>query len=418
MSALLGLVVVLVAVAVATASAYQSRLDRATKSLLGPAVLLRLAGAGLYCWMMQAYYGGGDFLLYHREGVGYADRWWGMDFSMFTDSSEWYGGQWWGTQFVMFPAGIVSALFGHHLVSSFFVFSILAFLGLVGFGTAFRRSFPDVPLYRYLRWIWLFPSLWFWSAAPGKDALLLLGLGLGTVGFVGTGGRIGWVPLVVGVFITFGVRPQVAALLVFTMIFAHWLTAITHWNATKGMQGLIIVAAGLWFVGTALHSQGAGGLDRGELQSYVDARAARAARGANDVEGVSLSLTGAPVAAANVLFRPLPGEGQSATLLIASLEVWGVWVAAFAWRRSILNALREVRRSRLLSFAALFFLLYGIMLGMVVVNLGIIARQRIFLFPYLFMFFEARPPPEAAPRGSGEGARSWPGGRRIRPGTL
>ena len=41
---------------------------------------------------------------------------------------------------------------------------------------AFRRTYPELPPERYGAWVFLFPSLWFWSAALGKDALLLCGV--------------------------------------------------------------------------------------------------------------------------------------------------------------------------------------------------------------------------------------------------
>ena len=56
-----------------------------------------------------------------------------------------------------------------------------------------------------------------------------------------------------------------------------------------------------------------------------------------------------------------------------------------------MRALRNWRSHPVLRVGLPFIVLYSISLGMLVVNLGIIARQRVFLFPFLFYFLEAVP---------------------------
>jgi hypothetical protein len=51
----------------------------------------------------------------------------------------------------------------------------------------------------------------------------------------------------------------------------------------------------------------------------------------------------------------------------------------------------------MLRLAVPFILVYSITLGMLIANLGIIARQRVFLFPFLFLLVEAVPQRENQP---------------------
>ncbi len=63
-----------------------------------------------------------------------------------------------------------------------------------------------------------------------------------------------------------------------------------------------------------------------------------------------------------------------------------------------MEAVRTWRSHALLRIAVPFILVYTASLGLMVVNLGIIARQRIFLFPFLFLLLEAAPEQRVRPR--------------------
>jgi hypothetical protein len=386
---ILGLALLLGAILIAAAAVAQLRLPRSIKGLAFGALALRVVGSIAYYALTQAVYRGGDYVLYYQYGIEYADRMTRSDFSMFVNSNEWLGGQWSSTQFVCFCAGIIAALFGSNILTAFIVFSLLAFVGLIGFVLAFHRSFPDVPVERYALWVWLFPSLWFWSAALGKDALLLCGLGVGVLGFVGRGGRINWLLLAIGILLALAVRPQVAAVVVLAMVLAQWTATARRWTALNTLQSLALAVAGLLTMHFAMSSVGSGATVEG-VQEYMEGRAAVADRGRTAVDEITPGLSSIHIALVNILLRPFPWEAKSATTLIASVEIWGVWIIAFIKRRNILAALREWRSSRLLSFSLILIPLYSVALGMVVVNMGIIARQRIFLFPFLFLLFEAK----------------------------
>lgn len=389
----LGFVVVLAFVFLVTTLLGPARLQPKVKLLVFTALILRIVGSQLYNLVFSSSrYGGGDYLLYFTRGVQYAERYGQGDFSMFFDSAGWWGGDWWGTEFIFYLAGFVSSLIGPTLHGLSLVFALLGFLGLVGFAVAFRRMYPHVPVHRYLVWIWLFPSLWFWAAVVGKEAVLLMGLGVAVWGYVGKRGRIQWPLLALGLFFVFAVRPQVAAVAVLSLALGTWFTTGGQWTVQRTVQSIVILLLGVGVIHFALQSIGAGGLNAQGAGSYIARRATTFDPGGSQVGAGGLGWRGAAIGFVNVLFRPFPWEVRNVTYLISSLEVWGFWLLFGVYRRNVLQTVRGWRADRLVAMSASFVLLYATTLGMTVGNLGIIARQRVFLFPFLFIFFVAVPP--------------------------
>ncbi len=368
----------------------QLRISPALKRLLCAALILRVVGAQLYHIVFSwSSYGGGDYRLYFRRGNDYAERMAQGDFAMFTTSAEWWSGVWHGTQFVFFPAGIVISLIGPSLLGSFVVFALLSFVGLIGFAVAFRRTAPHLPLEKYLVWLFLFPSLWFWPATLGKDALLMMGLGLSVWGIVGKHGRTNWLALTLGLFFVFAIRPQVAAVVVASLVIGQILTGSEGGSARQLAQKLVVAVAGFAVLQFGLESIGIGGGGSDGIGNYFADRASATAAAGGSSVGTARGVAGAFVGLFNVLFRPLPWEARGFAALISSLEIWAFWVLLWLHRKNAVIVLKRFRSNRLVAIGIPFVLLYSVSLGMSVANMGIIARQRIFLFPFLFLLFVA-----------------------------
>jgi hypothetical protein len=215
----IGLVFMLVLLGAIAVVATLGRMSARLKKLVLAALVLRLVGSIAYYVMFRTLYSTSDANAYLSIGRQYAEQIWQADYSIFQAE------RWWGTNFLRLLTGVVVAGIGGSPIATYLAFSLAAFAGLYAFGVAFRRAYPDIPLANYVRWIWLFPSLWFWPSAVGKDAILLLGLGLAVKGFVGTGRRVQWHFLAVGLFCVFAVRPQVAAVVTLSLVLAQWVAA-------------------------------------------------------------------------------------------------------------------------------------------------------------------------------------------------
>lgn len=366
------------------------RLERRLKLLLLAALALRVVGAGMYFSVATRVYGRGDYLMYLERGGSYADRLRHLDFSMFVDQGEWFAGTWWGTQFVAFPVGIIGALLGPSVIAQFIVFGLISFAGLLCFGVAFHRTHPDVPVRRYLRWILFFPALWFWPSAPGKEALILLGAGLVVLGYCSHRERVSWPTLAAGLLLVFAVRPQVAMVFLAALVVAQWAGADRGWTPGRVAQGVAIVVVAVVGITFAMRKLGIADSSPSGVGTYLAEQGARRSSG-SDVQAATVGLRGVPRAIVNVWFRPFPWEGRSAMASLAALEMVALWGVVLAYRRRFARALLRWRGDRMLRLALPFLAFYSVSAGMVMWNLGIIDRQRILLFPFLFLLFEVVP---------------------------
>jgi hypothetical protein len=407
---LIGLAVVLTFIGIVAFAVASSRLPRGLKNLIYAALALRVVGSWLRYEVLFGFYrGSGDARGYYRRGLEYAERFWQFDFSPFYDPQLWFRGSWTGTSFMSFPSGIILTLTGPSIQGGFLAFSLLAFLGLVGFAVAFHRTTPGVPVTRYARWIWLFPSMWYWPSSLGKEVIILMGLGVAVAGFVGQKGRINWLLLGLGTFFVFAIRPQVAAVVILSFVLAYWLSLGSRWTMQKAMQGLLIVGVGLGGIYVSMDYIGVEGFDVEGVQSYMEETSDSAAEGGSRVENVPVAVHGIPMALVNILVRPFIWEAHNLMALLSAVEILGFWGIVWYRRRNFINALRKWRSHPMLRVAVPFILVYSITLGMLVANLGIIARQRIFLFPFLFLLLEAMPAMERRRRRVPHSATAWQG---------
>jgi hypothetical protein len=91
---------------------------------------------------------------------------------------------------------------------------------------------------------------------------------------------------------------------------------------------------------------------------------------------------------ANVLLRPFPWEAHNAQALFSAVEVIVFWGLILSRRGFLRSAPAVWNRHSLVRLSAFFVLLYTPLIGMTMFNLGILARQRALLWPFLFFFVE------------------------------
>jgi hypothetical protein len=395
----IGFLAILGVIALACAVVLQAPIPGRLRALIVLALVLRVVGAVVrFVVLHWVYHGVGDASGYFRVGAYYAEFFQNFDFTPIVDSTMWWDGRWWGSSIVRWASGFVLTFIGPSMLGEFIVFSVLSFLGLVAFVVAFKRAFPSLPVARYARWVWLFPSLWYWPASVGKEALCLLGIGLATWGVIGRGSRLSWLPLAAGTGLIVVIRPELAMVFLAAAIIAYWLGSGEQWTVGKTYQAVAIAAVSILVMTMGLRAVGVGSFDVEGVQEYIELEPARAIGGGSAIGAPPVGVLGVPRALMNVLMRPFPWEGASAATLLAAVEVAALWAFALLRRRQLVAALRGWRRSRLLCLSLAFVLLYAAALGMMVGNLGILARQRIFLFPFLFVFFEAVPAASVAGR--------------------
>ena len=127
-----------------------------------------------------------------------------------------------GTNFARVVTGADYAIFGAGKIAGFLVFSWLAFVGLYLFARAFRVGVPEGDGRRYLILVLFLPSLLYWPSAIGKEAWMILGLGLCAYGIACLFQRrsTGVLALVPGLFAVLMMRPHLSLVLFVGLVFA------------------------------------------------------------------------------------------------------------------------------------------------------------------------------------------------------
>ncbi|HET9022783.1 MAG TPA: hypothetical protein VFN34_12925, partial [Ornithinibacter sp.] len=301
---------------------------------------------------------------------------------------EWGGKQ--GTQYMELITTAVYTVIGPSPLGGFFVYSSLAFWGAYLLYRAFRIAVPDGDWRRYSALVFLLPSMLYWPSSIGKEAWLLLFVGVTALGaakyFAQQWGAL--LLLAGGALGTAIIRPHVAVLL-----FAALLVAQLFRPVDKRSTGFVTKVLGLVVMGVAavvLTTQSARflGIDDFNWQAIsesVGVASGQASQGGSAFAGAPItSPLGIPAAVVTVLFRPFPWEAHNIQLVLQSLEGLVLLVLLLrSWPR-LRGLPRAMRRNPYVTFAVVYvgafiwaFSGFG--------NFGILARQRVLMIPFFLI---------------------------------
>lgn len=330
------------------------------------------------------------------------------------------------TNFITLLSGIVLAVIGPTRLGAFLVFSWLGFWGLFLFYRAFVLAVPDGRRRSYARLVFFLPSLLFWPSSIGKDAWMVLALGIAAYGAAKVLTRGTWrsVPtLVLGLWLATIVRPHVAGMFALALALGYVmrpgradLRQLAMLAKLASLTLLVVIAAVL-LVRTdqyLRHSNLA--VDEGVNAVLTDVTERTAQGGSLFAPSVLQSPGSAPVAAFTVLFRPLFLEANSPTTLLASLESTFLLFFTISRLRWLRTALGSVRRQPYVAFVIAYAAAFVIGFS-AIANFGILVRERVQLLPF-YLILLAIPPREiersdlGLGHGSGRGAfGQWGRGR-------
>ena len=231
-----------------------------------------------------------------------------------------------GTQYMELITTAIYTVIGPTTLAAFFVYGAFAFWGAYLLYRAFRVALPEGDHRRYAYLVFLLPSMLYWPSSIGKEAWLMLFVGVTALGaakfFAHQRGALAL--LAVGAFGTAVIRPHIAVLL-----FAALLVAQLFRPATRQVTGVLSKVAGLLVMGAAawvLATQSAELLGTDDLNwqavtQSLEMAGGRTTQGGSEFTPVPVeSPLGFPAAAVTVLFRPFPWEAGNVQLLVQSLE--------------------------------------------------------------------------------------------------
>lgn len=358
---------------------------------LTAAFALKLVGAlGRYYIAYVVYGSGGDSAGYNQYAA-YQSLLWRQGLVV------WDVGGKAGTQFIDLLTTAIYVVVGPSTIAGFVIYASFAFWGLYLIYRAFRLALPLGDHRRYALLLFFLPSLLYWPSSIGKEAWLMLWVGVAALGaakfFVHARG--GFLLILLGLLGLALVRPHVAVLVVCAVIAAQLFRP-------SGPQptGILYKVLGLSFLGVAAYLAtdqaatflGIQSLSAETVSQSISWAGGQTAQGGSAFTPVPLSHPFAvPAALVTVLFRPFPWEADNAQMLIQAAEgVFLIGVFLASWSR--LRGLPQMARQYpYLWFSAFYTLVYVIAFAGFA-NFGILARQRVLMIP-LFLVLLALPRP-------------------------
>jgi hypothetical protein len=389
---------VLVAVTLPLASRVAAREgDVRLRRLIVAALLLKLMGALVrYYVAFTVYQGDADAGTYHDAGTALAPAFRALNFGVDVPGP---GG---GTAVLKVFTGLVYAVIGPTRVGGFLLFSWIGFWGLYFFYRAFRVGFPEGNARRYAALVFLLPSLLYWPSSIGKEALITFTLGVSAYGaarlYAQARGAV--LVLALGLVGTAMVRSHIA-LLMFVAVSTGYLIRRSRSKSPfaplgKAVGMAMLVATTVVMIGQFKDDLNIGTLDLATVQATVSDTESRTTLGGSQFDaGGAGSIASIPRVFATLLFRPFPFEAHNLQAAIASAEGALLFILVVSARKRLLALFRYLRSPYVLMavvFTVLFCFAYS---GFS--NFGLIARQRVQLFPFVLVLL-ALPP-------RGEGAR-------------
>jgi len=282
-------------------------------------------------------------------------------------------------------------------VAGFLVFALIAFVGSYLWYRAATESLPFLDRRLYFLFVFFAPSIAFWPASIGKEALMQFGIGsaaLGTAHLLK--GRLvrGLAVAAPGAWLLWAVRPHLLGLVTLAAAGAFLVgksprrgkAAVARSSLVKPVGLVVIGFIALFAVSQGAKSLGLPSLTLGSVQAELDATTQSTGQGhsAFNNGGNSLSPLHLPQGAMTVLLRPFPWEVSSKLQILASLE--GIALAGLIVyrRRSVALSLRRLRSSPFLFYCWTLTLLYAVTFQ-AFANFGLLVRERSLVLPALYV---------------------------------
>ncbi|MDP9243292.1 MAG: hypothetical protein M3O84_08980 [Actinomycetota bacterium] len=378
--ALTGIIAVVAALLIPRAVAREPSIS---PRFLAVALMAHVVGSLLRYFIIQAvYHGVADANGYFAGGVQYAPQFRSLQLPAFPGV---------GTPFMNWLTGILFAFTGPTMLGGFVVCAALSFVGSWYFYKAFRVAFPEGNHQLFAVLIFLFPTMWYWTSSLGKDAVVMLFLGIATYGFALLFRSISFraiVAVALGLTVVALIRPPIAA--------SEAVAAAAAFLLRPARARAPQVQALLWLLFVPVLSVAAFTIIRSS-QAYirhdspVEAFEAQQTSDFNSSGGISdftaispFTAKGFPLAIVTVNFRPFPWEAGGLLPAVAAME--GIVLAGvlFLNRRAIFAGLRHWRSNGMVILAVGSFLSISVILS-ALSNFGLLARQRTQVLPFLFM---------------------------------
>jgi hypothetical protein len=345
---------------------------------------LKVIGALVRYWVSAVVYSStGDFYDYDK---------WGKKLSVSYRHLHWMqpgGKRLAGTNFIRVLTGLIYTVTPRELMAGFLVYAWLSFLGLLFFWRAYRIAISPRWDVTYLKWIVLLPSLLYWPSAMGKDAYMLFAMGLTSFGVACILSRRmtrGLLATSLGLLAICMVRPHIGLVVLGGLALAVLFRRYRGGFMAALFSVAFVLGASFLVMGAAQSFFGIQTFNRSSIQNEINDVSQHTSEGTSNFKPVVVnSPVTFPLAAATVLYRPMPFESRSAQEVLTGIEgVVLIVLSIRAFPRSI-RALRYARGH------PYFVYCLGAMIVFIIAfsgfsNFGLLARERTVIAPLLLVF--------------------------------
>lgn len=363
-------------------------------ALLGLAA--KVGGSFLIYFVTFQAYGHGDSGLYHSVGKTIASEFWMNERTLrsIIPTST-------GTPFMSEVTGVVYTMIGTSELAGYIFFGVLSYWGLVFYVKAAFVAVPGLCNTHYPKYMFLVPSLLFWSSTVGKESFLMFCLGATTLGVANllaghrltTSLALTAVPLIPVGFL----RPHYVGIWTGGFVAALAAAAFLPSARVSGRRvrfwlltaiGAITLAGVISLVLSFLDTRKTNDDESvtEQVQLIFDRVENQTATGGSVITPVTVNgPQDWPWAALRTLSRPMLFEARSAPELAVALETTVLLgIAALRWR-ALLALPRLLFRHPYLLGAAVMTVAFGVAFSSFN-NLGLLARQRSLILPMLLLF--------------------------------
>ena len=348
----------------------------------------------------HVYHGVADFTLYVHQGAIASHNFRSFNFStqgtgiksVISDGS------------VSLAAGFVFAIVGVNELAAFFVFAWLSWLGAIFFYRAFCVTFPEGGHRRYALMIFLLPSLLYWTSDVSKESVVMISLGIATLGTarVLARQRRGYPLIALGTAMGILTRPDEFAILFVCFTVALFFRAQDSQRATRAIRRLgtfifmgVILGVAALLTAKFVHSNSSGVHSLSGLLNKAHVNNSGAGLGTTDVPYSSDPLL-YPRDVYEVLFDPLPVTARTVTQLVAATENTVILVLVLTSLRRLRLVLRAGRERAYVLLCTAFTLAF-IYAFAALANLGLITRERTLMLPFLLVLLSIPMAPKGQP---------------------
>jgi hypothetical protein len=352
--------------------------------LLVAALVVKLGGALIFHSVAYDLYGGlADAVGYHEEAAELAEQFRVGDYDTGVEIN--------GTNFIKYVAGALYTIIGTTKFGGYLFFSWLGFWGLFLFYRAFTIAVPEGRARTYARLVFFLPSLAFWPSAIGKEAWMLLALGIAAIGAARALSGRTWRGLLVaglGMWMAAIVRPHIAALVGVALGIGYLfrkpraeLRQLAPISKALSMAVLAIVAIVVVTRAERFLRDSGVETERGVagVQQSITTRTSEG--GSYFAPSILRSPTQAPKAVLTVLFRPHPLEAHNSQALASSFENMFLLILTLIRIPWAIAALRSVRRQPYIVLAIAYTAMFIVAFSSFA-NFGNLVRQRVQVLPF------------------------------------